>query len=172
MVCLCSTSYHPLDLQQGWYLGTLAWSPLCSKRRVEPVGAPSCRRTGDHLLAWAGRQAGLEIPGRMTARGGRDGADHLPASPAAVPSGCPSEYRRSHRLRSPARHLGPSPQRSRPLGASPGPHWWLSRPSGHRGSAIWLPAPGTTRGIRPHTPKWPPAGHEPGGLSLYPQGHR
>lgn len=106
---------------------------------------------GLEITSWLGQGAGQigRAPGRTRGWGG-GWTGHLPASPAAVPSGCPSEYTHSHRPRSPARHPGPSPQRSRLLGASPGPRWWLSRPSARRGSAIWLPAPGTTRGIRSH----------------------
>lgn len=125
----------------GAHVGQVAHAP-----RWSLLGLPWARGLG--IISWLG-QWERQIGGPRKDEGwAGSGAGHLPASPAAVLSGCPSRYTHSHRLRSLARHLGPSPQRSRLLGASPGPHWWLSRPSGRQGSAIWPPAPGTTCGIR------------------------
>lgn len=122
------------------------WGKWCTAPRWSLLG-----------LLWIG---GEEIRGKgpagMRGEGGQ-GAGHLPASLAAVQSGCPSECTRSHRRISPSRHPGLSPPRSRLLGASPGPHWWLSRPSGRRESATWPPAPETTPGIRSYFRVPPPS---------------
>lgn len=78
-----AASHNPVGLWQ--YVGYTwrCWSgPHCSANgtcpHTEPIGAPLCSRTGDHLLAWAGGRADREGPGKDEGMGRR--VDRPPTS--------------------------------------------------------------------------------------------
>lgn len=120
-------------------------------RQAEPSGTPLGRSAIDPSPSMERQRTADGGLGRE----GRDGGSHLPASPAAELIGYPEVRTHSRRRKFPSRHPGQSPQRSHPLGASPGPHWLSSHPSDRQESSTWLPAPRTTGRISSQLQEFP-----------------